>query len=593
MNTNFSTIEPLEARIAPAQIIVGNLLDAGPGSLRQAILDANATVGAADEIIFQKMSAGKTLPLTGVINFASDLPAITDALKITGPVAGKSTGIKINGHKHALFSITGGDVTMTDLTIMNGQSHEGGGIFIDDATHTIVLTDLTITGNHATATAPGQDSYGGGIDIVNGSVTISNSKISGNFSTGFASDGLHKGSSANGAGIFCQGTLTLDHSTISGNVAQGGTALPANAGAFGGDAFGGGVDCSTANGNVTIKATTISGNKVLGGKGTPGGPFGANSGRGDGGGVNNDGGTVNITTGSTISGNIGKGSSGVKGSNGVPDASGGFAIGGGICSSGGAASMTIQNSTVSGNTATPGKGVVGGLPGVAAGGGLYSSEMLDVFQVTFSKNSGGDEGGGVALGGHSKATIEASTFSGNKAKLGGGVMINSGAVVIKNSTIADNSAAIGGGGFLIAGGTVKIHNSTIAQNSAGSGGGFEIFNTTTPVEIISTIIAGNKAKTDADLSSSGFGPVVSFSLIQQVTAGSELNNTSHDNLVNMDPLLGKLTNHGGPTFTILPKTGSRVIAKGSNPDMLTTDQRGIGFPRIVGSDVDIGAVEVM
>src|SRR5262249_13241877 len=40
------SLEPLEDRAVPSTFSVDNLADSGPGSLRQAVLDANATPGA-------------------------------------------------------------------------------------------------------------------------------------------------------------------------------------------------------------------------------------------------------------------------------------------------------------------------------------------------------------------------------------------------------------------------------------------------------------------------------------------------------------------------------------------------------------------
>ena len=61
-------------------------------------------------------------------------------------------------------------------------------------------------------------------------------------------------------------------------------------------------------------------------------------------------------------------------------------------------------------------------------------------------------------------------------------------------------------------------------------------------------------------------------------------------LLNIDPKLGKLGKHGGPTMTMLLLTNSPGLDAGSNPDNLTDDQR--GGPRLVGAAVDLGAVEV-
>jgi hypothetical protein len=59
-------------------------------------------------------------------------------------------------------------------------------------------------------------------------------------------------------------------------------------------------------------------------------------------------------------------------------------------------------------------------------------------------------------------------------------------------------------------------------------------------------------------------------------------------------VLGPLANNGGRTLTHLPQGGSPLVNTGSNaltPSELAFDQRGPGFPRVVGPSVDIGAVE--
>lgn len=63
------------------------------------------------------------------------------------------------------------------------------------------------------------------------------------------------------------------------------------------------------------------------------------------------------------------------------------------------------------------------------------------------------------------------------------------------------------------------------------------------------------------------------------------------NLVGVDPLLASLAFNGGPTRTQALFTGSPAINAGSNPLNLTTDQRGAGFPRVVGPAADMGAYE--
>ena len=56
-NPRFQSIEALEQRIAPTTFTVTTTADSGPGSLRQAILDANALVGP-DDILFNIAGSG-------------------------------------------------------------------------------------------------------------------------------------------------------------------------------------------------------------------------------------------------------------------------------------------------------------------------------------------------------------------------------------------------------------------------------------------------------------------------------------------------------------------------------------------------------
>src|SRR5262245_3816179 len=71
------TLELLEGRLAPATFTVVNTNDAGAGSLRQAVLDANADA-AADMIQFN-IPAGATIKLT------SGELSITKPVAIVGP----------------------------------------------------------------------------------------------------------------------------------------------------------------------------------------------------------------------------------------------------------------------------------------------------------------------------------------------------------------------------------------------------------------------------------------------------------------------------------------------------------------------------
>jgi len=113
-------LEELENRCLPSLITVANLRDAGAGSLRQAILRANAAPNA-DTIQF---AAG----LRGTITLTSGELLITHNLFIRGP---GTAGLSVSGnHASRVFNIAAGAaVTIANLTITRGFNlHTGGGI---------------------------------------------------------------------------------------------------------------------------------------------------------------------------------------------------------------------------------------------------------------------------------------------------------------------------------------------------------------------------------------------------------------------------------------------------------------------------------
>src|SRR5262249_41669061 len=73
------SLEALGERIVPSTFTVGNLADSGPGSLRQAVLDANGNPGA-DVINFAD-------GLSGTIVLSGGQLAVMDDLLLDGPGA--------------------------------------------------------------------------------------------------------------------------------------------------------------------------------------------------------------------------------------------------------------------------------------------------------------------------------------------------------------------------------------------------------------------------------------------------------------------------------------------------------------------------
>ena len=124
----------------------------------------------------------------------------------------------------------------------------------------------------------------------------------------------------------------------------------------------------------------------------------------------------------------------------------------------------------SGNVTISGLTIANGNISESRGGGILNSGTVTITNSTISGNSnsgGGGNGGGILNSNGGTVTITNSTISGNSASDGGGISNdNGGTVTITNSTISGNSSNRRGGGIFNGGGTVNITNSTISGNSA-------------------------------------------------------------------------------------------------------------------------------
>jgi hypothetical protein len=161
---------------------------------------------------------------------------------------------------------------------------------------------------------------------------------------------------------------------------------------------------------------------------------------------------------------------------------------------------------------------------------------------------------------------------------------------VSNSTISRDAANIGGGGIshdTRTTGSAKIFNTTISSNSVPGGDGSGIFNGS-KVTMWNTIVANNLGSDDCfDTVTDGSNNLDSGTSCGFKTANNSLSET--------DPL----ADNGGPTETRALLAGSPAINKGDNDFALDADgktlqydQRGLGFARILGPAVDIGAFEV-
>lgn len=211
------------------------------------------------------------------------------------------------------------------------------------------------------------------------------------------------------------------------------------------------------------------------------------------------------------------------------------------------------------------------------GGGVRNDGTLTITNSTISGNTA-QKGGGIANSG--TMTITGSTISGNTAANGGGIYNSEGLTII-NSTISGNSS--GSAVENAKSGDAAIYNSTIAGNVDGYG-----IRNEGSAKLVSTIVSGH---IDGDISGSLAGDSIN-NLVQSVGSyDGGLNDNVNGNIVGFDPLLGGLASNGGPTQTMALLSGSPAINKGINQGGVTTDQRGAGFARPRGTAVDIGAFE--
>jgi hypothetical protein len=237
--------------------------------------------------------------------------------------------------------------------------------------------------------------------------------------------------------------------------------------------------------------------------------------------------------------------------------------------------LTVNSCALSGNSASSSS---------HGGGGIYSdgssgSATLTVANSTLSGNSAGNGlGGGISnngLSGNATLIVVNSTMSGNSAsasQFGGGA--------IDNDNNDDGSAP------------VTLTNSTLSGNSGAA----------TIVNFGNLTIGNTILEADASGSSIDFGSSVTslgYNLSSD-SAGGLLTGTGDQ--VNTDPILGPLKNNGGSTMTHVPLSNSPAIDQGKDIGGTQQDQRGsvrpvnYNDPSIVlpagGDGSDIGAVEL-
>jgi len=312
----------------------------------------------------------------------------------------------------------------------------------------------------------------------------------------------------------------------------------------------------------------------------------------------------------------------------------GSAFSGNSASDGGAVGslqtdMMIVNSTLADNAATG----TGGNPGDGGAGGAVYLDGTDQAAVlcgaVLRDNTAGAIGGGlfrVSNTHDGTLVMDSSTVSGNRvpagaeSSLAGGMYLEGLAVTITASTVFDNEADYNGGVWLGQATTVEMTNVTIADNRAllFHGGGLWLAGEPTGT-LLNVTIAGNRSSGEDGQAGAIFGPAEGLTIKNTIIDGQAVGNPysviscdqvhadgggnvqwpvqreaggsdDPDQLcaagaLVADPLVGELSDNGGPTLTAAPAAGSPAVGLGT--DCPETDQR--GNPR--GEPCTSGAVE--
>lgn len=183
--------------LADGSVVVTNTNDSGPGSLRQAVANANADA-VEDTITFDPSLTGSTIVLTsGEISVSQ--PVIVDG--------SGAPGVKIDGNQSSRIFLATADLTLRYVTIQNGRGPagvQGGGVRTNSGDLTV--EDSIIQYNTSQNTGGGLYLTGGG------DMTVVRSLIFGNVAQ----------STAGGGGLKTNnGDMILRHTTVAQNTSPG------------------------------------------------------------------------------------------------------------------------------------------------------------------------------------------------------------------------------------------------------------------------------------------------------------------------------------------------------------------------------------
>lgn len=402
-----------------ATFVVANTNNFGPGSLRRAINDANANPGA-DAIVIAIPACSLRTPC--VISPATQLPEITDTLTISGM---GSTSLVIDAnHAFQGLRIDSVPVTITDLTIQNGDTLSfGGGIY---SSGPVTLLRTRLLNNHAGFMGGGiyaglgllvrdgyfennrSDQYGGGLATGNW-VNLTNTEFFSNTAD------------------FGGGASNLGDTRVSGGV------FTRNASSY----YGGGLYA----GSLILTGTVFISNTA---------------------GVSGGGLVTTINDAVIHEARFEQNST--------------LDNGGGLLAT---APITLTNTTFISNTALDSGGGLYAMDRLSislswfeanqaqSGGGLAALDLAAITQTSFIDNIASLGGGGLHVSNQWK--VVSSIFEANQAILGGGILDDHGTGAAVNSLFSRNEAQSGSALYLVEANTLILHSTLAGGPGSGSG----------------------------------------------------------------------------------------------------------------------------
>lgn len=325
---------PALAQVPP--YVVSNTNDSGNGSLRQAILDANADASPVKTIIFT---------VNGTINLLSRLPGIAPGAGTTTNIQGPAGLLTISGGgSTSIFSVVGaGNVSISDLLVANGAAVGGaggsafggggagpglgGGLYVGSGAGTVTVTRVTFDSNTATGGAGGAGGFAGdpggtggissaGVGVGGAGGGKNSSGGAGGAPYGGGGGGgdnggnggageFGSGGGGGGGGVFASVGLGGARG-LGGGTGGNGFNLNGNGGGGGGAGLGGAIYVESGR-TVVLQDVSLTGNSVAGGAG------GGGSGGGSAGSVGQSSGSALFLSGSGITYDVSGGSVTVNG----------------------------------------------------------------------------------------------------------------------------------------------------------------------------------------------------------------------------------------------------------------------------------------